>query len=69
MKEAATKYSNNYRGEQHIALWPVDHRRSNIGNEKLPDIYWKWKHNVSQPMGQRKDSPMRKFYGHECLYL
>jgi hypothetical protein len=44
---------------QHMAQPSMGHRRNKGGNKKVPGILWKWKHNLSEPMGHSKGSPKR----------
>jgi hypothetical protein len=40
---------------------------AHMNKKKVPEIEWKWKHDISEPMGHSKGSPMRKVYSHECI--
>jgi hypothetical protein len=54
--------------EQHIAAWPMSHWWNKGGNQTVPGIYWKWKHNLSEPMGYSKGSAKGKVCNSECLH-
>jgi hypothetical protein len=53
--------------EQHIAPWSLDHPRNKGRNQKVTEISWKWKHNLSEPIGH-KGIAKGKVYSHECIY-
>jgi hypothetical protein len=40
--------------EQHIAPWSMGHWTNEGGNQKVSEIYWKWKYNLSECMGHSK---------------
>jgi hypothetical protein len=40
--------------EQYIAQQSVGYRRNKGGCQKVPKIKWKWKHNLSEPMGTQQ---------------
>ena len=48
--------------KQYVAKQPMDHWRSQRGNQKIPRDEWKWKYNDPKPMVWSKSSTNRRVY-------
>jgi hypothetical protein len=53
-KKKKQKIWKQLEAEQHIAQWPLGHPWYKRGNSKVPGSYWKWKHDLPEPMGHSK---------------
>ena len=53
--------------KQYATKQPMDHLRTQRGNQKIPRDKWKQKHNNPKPMGCSKSSPEREVYSNTVL--